>query len=63
MKTKSVIGKKIIEIRQERTKTNYGDTVFNVKSIRLEDGTLIILSVAELEGDYAVDGTVYPPKK
>jgi len=63
MKTRGVIGKRIVAVDQERTRNTARDIVFHIRSITLEDGTKILFSVDELPGDYAVDGIVIPLKK
>lgn len=62
MKARDIVGKKVSRVVQERTYA-YGETVYDVKGIVFEDGTYLNLSVAELPGDYAVEGHVLKQEK
>jgi len=60
MRKRDAVGRKIVRVLQERTVTNHGKTVYNVYGLVLDNGTTLVLSVAELESDYAVEVTAYP---
>lgn len=56
MKTKGVIGQRIVAIRQTRFfNERMGRMSTSVDAIELENGRRIYAIVEELEGDYAVD--------
>jgi hypothetical protein len=61
MKQRDVKGKTVERVRQVRRSTKYGRPVYDIQTIVFTDGTVLILSVAELADDYAVEGTVYKP--
>ena len=67
MKTRGVIGKRIVAVQQQRTRSNFGTNVYHIQSIQLDDGTRILLNVVELDDRdpevYAVDGIVLAPRK
>lgn len=64
MKKKDVVGKTITDIRQYRSQTTGGETVFDVVEIELDDGTLMRPNVCETEGfNYLVEMLVVKPKK
>jgi hypothetical protein len=67
VKTRGVIGKRIVAVQQQRTRSNFGTNVYHVQSLLLDDGTRILLNVVELDDRdpevYAVDGIVLAPKK
>ena len=56
MRVRDAIGKRIVAIKQERVTANSG-SVYHVSAIVLDDGTVLSTSVAEMEGDYAVEIT------
>lgn len=58
MRAKDIVGKKVAGVVQERTYVDKETLVYDVKSIVFEDGTVLYFSVAELPGDYAVEGAV-----
>jgi len=67
MKTRGVIGKRIVAVQQQRTRSNFGTNVYTIHSIQLDDGTRIYFNVIELDDRdpevYAVEGIVIPLKK
>lgn len=56
MKVKGVIGKKIVGVDQERVTNNFGQPVFHISRILLDDGSCICLDVEELQYEYAISG-------
>ena len=60
MKTRGVIGARIVAVRQERRQMNHGP-VSHILAIELDNGRVLTFSVAEGEGDYAIDGTNHAP--
>ena len=53
MKTRGIVGKRIVRIHQERGATGRGDSVTNVTAIELEGGAMLIPRTFETErGDY-----------
>jgi hypothetical protein len=58
MKASDVVGRKIVEVHQERTVSPSGRPFGNVRWLQLDNGKTIILSVVELEGDYGIEATV-----
>ena len=67
VKTRGVIGKRIVAVQQLHTRSNFGTNVYHVQSLLLDDGTRILLNVVELDDRdpevYAVDGVVLAPRK
>lgn len=55
MKSRGVVGKKIVKIHQTRLPANTGELTWCVTSIELEDGTLLRPHTLELD-DHDVDG-------
>lgn len=62
MKKSLVIGRKIVEVRQHRTTDQSGLPVWDVTSIVLDNGTVLIPQTVELGHDYATEIHVYPQK-
>lgn len=62
MNKAKIIGRKIVGISQERTQDSGGDTVWDVKAIYLDNGTVLILNVVELGHDYAIKISVQREK-
>ena len=64
MKTRGIIGKRIVAIRQERFfNCNTGRFEWDVCSIKLENGTALILDTTETGSYYAHDLIVAKPKR
>lgn len=63
MKSRGAVGRKIVRVLQDRATTNYGDPVFNVLGFVLDNGDVISLNVVQLEGDYAIEGSVVRPTR
>lgn len=63
MRARDIKGKKVVGIRQTLLETSSGEHVWSLDSIRFADGSVLALSVFELEsGDgYGIDG-IYCPK-
>jgi len=61
MKTRDIIGRKIVKVNQVRTQTDYGDTIYDVRSVELDNGTKLVFTVVELPSDYAVEVMVLRP--
>jgi len=56
VKTRGVIGKRIVAVHQQHTHTNYGKTVYHVDALELEDGSLIVFDVLETGAEYIIEG-------
>jgi hypothetical protein len=63
MKTRGIIGKRIVRIAQRRIHEAGRPTYMDVQTIELEDGTILWPVVGELEADYAVDFGVKRPRR
>lgn len=67
MKTRGVIGKRIVAVQQHLTRSNFGTNVYHVQSLLLDDGTKIVFNVVELDDRdpevYAVEGILIQLKK
>ena len=64
MKTRGVIGKRIVAIRQTRFfNHNFAGMDVDVYEIELDDGTLLRPLVNETEDEYVVDMIVVKPRR
>jgi len=63
MKSREIVGRKIVGVKQKRTVDNTGKVVYDVYHLKLDNGTMLVFSVAELPDDYAVEASVIQPKK
>ncbi len=59
MRARHIVGKTIASVKQQPLTANTGDRVYHMGRITFTDGSHLILSVAELETEYAVIGTFY----
>lgn len=63
MNTRHVIGRRIVEVRQRRCKSEDGDTVMDLMAIILDDGTELIPNHYETKDRYgAMDMIVVAPQ-
>lgn len=62
MKTKGVIGKRIVAIQQEVRRDGHGIVTVSVYGIKLENGWILRPVVREMENDYAVEFVIHKPK-
>jgi hypothetical protein len=62
MKTRGVVGKRIMQVTQKRVYNRHVMSMVNaVEAIILEDGTELRPVICEWEGDYSVDFVVVKP--
>lgn len=58
MRRKDALGRTIVAVHQERIWSSQEHRfVWNVTALELDDGTLLHPSVAEMEGEYAIEFT------
>jgi len=62
MKSRGLVGQKIVRVLQGPAYTSYGRLFYEVRGFELDNGDLIYFSVHELEWDYAVEGHVVKAK-
>ena len=60
MKTRGVIGARIVAVRQERRQTNAGQE-WHIEAIELDNGHVITFRVCEGEAEYSVAGHNHAP--
>ena len=61
MRSRNVIGRKIIRVDQDRVSTPTGPALDLTRMV-LDNGFSITFSVVETEGEYVIEGTVHRPK-
>jgi hypothetical protein len=62
VKSRDVVGKRVVRVEQERVaRGDDRSPALRLRGLFFEDGTVLYFSVAELEGDYAVEGHVHKP--
>lgn len=54
-----VIGRRIVDIKQERLTDKNGDQVWDVQAVYLDNGTVLTLHTVELGCEYATDIAVH----
>jgi hypothetical protein len=47
-----------VRVLQDRATTNYGEPVYNVTGLVLDNGAMVVLSVVEAEDDYLIEASV-----
>lgn len=52
LRSKDVVGKRIVKVEQSRASNGRGKMVWDVEALVLEDGTRLIPVTVETEGDY-----------
>lgn len=62
MKTRGVIGARIVAVRQERRRMN-GGTVSLIQAIKLDNGHVLTFAVVESEIANAVEGINHAPAR
>lgn len=55
MRSRDVVGKRIVAVRQRRAYDSNRAPITDVQALVFEDGTELRFNVAERESDYAVD--------
>lgn len=65
MRSRGVVGKRIVRIRQERTwDERIGEFYWNIQSLELEDGTRLQFQTREMEDlDYGLEGWAWKPSQ
>jgi len=63
MKTRGIIGQRIVAVSQERVSESGRGATINVRHIELENGTRIVPVVHEGEADYSVDFIAVKPAR
>jgi len=63
MRARDIVGKKVVKVSQERTYDTGDRLLYALEAVVFEDGTELQFTVAELHGDYAVEGIVLKPEK
>ena len=58
MKSRDIVGRKIVRVIQRRCQDNCGDQVYDVHGFVLDNGAVVTFSVVELGYDYAVEAKV-----
>lgn len=60
MKTRGVIGARIVAVRQERRQTNAGQA-WHIESIKLNNGRVLTFRVCEGDAEYSIAGHNHAP--
>lgn len=63
MRSRDVVGKRIVKVHQQRVNDGRGGTVWDLDSLELEDGTRLIPMTIETEGDYCHKLLVSKPER
>ena len=63
MRARNIVGKRVVAVKQSRTSDSGHNPVQNIDHILFHDGTILYFTVAELDGDYAVEAHTIKPKK
>ena len=63
MRARDIVGKKIVELRQQRVRTTSGDFTYAILALRLDDGSKIIFHTLPLEDHNPVSVADYSEAK
>lgn len=56
MKSRAILGKRVVAVRQKRATDPNRKPVTHIEAIEFDDGTLLTFTVSEQEADYAIVG-------
>jgi hypothetical protein len=63
MKARDIVGRRVVAVRQSRVSDKGHYPVQNINSILFDNGVVLYFTVAELDGDYAVEAHTIRTKR